>query len=32
MKKFLALILSVAMIFTLVACSSKEGDTPRRSR
>ena len=28
MKKFLALILSVAMIFALVACGSKEGDTP----
>ena len=28
MKKFLALILSVAMIFALVACGSKESDTP----
>ena len=28
MKKFLALILSVAMIFALVACGNKEGDTP----
>ena len=28
MKKFLALILSVAMIFALVACGSKEGGTP----
>lgn len=28
MKKFLALILSVAMTFALVACGSKEGDTP----
>ena len=28
MKKFLALILSDAMIFALVACGSKEGDTP----